>query len=136
MAAADENIPHDISEPGPSRDNIPADIHQSAPSETDGQMLTGSAGSGTSLHDPSVSITTESELSDDDNENVSHIYDSNITEYDNMYSTDYGTYDNRNHFQSGNAQSKECPGRGASLQQVHEQTTAYAGVGAECRRAV
>ncbi|KAF6019254.1 hypothetical protein EB796_022457 [Bugula neritina] len=92
MAAADENIPHDISEPGPSRDNIPADIHQSASSETDGQMLTGSAGS------------------DDDNENVSHIYDSNITEYDNMYSTDYGTYDNRNHFQS-----------------------AYAGVGAECR---
>lgn len=44
---------------------------------------------------PPGESATESEISDDDNENVSHVYDSNITDYDNMYSTDYGTYDNR-----------------------------------------
>ncbi|XP_067935647.1 uncharacterized protein [Watersipora subatra] len=46
---------------------------------------------------PAESITGSemSELSDDDNENVHHVYDANGTDYDNMYSTDYGTYDNR-----------------------------------------
>ena len=46
---------------------------------------------------PAESMTESelSEISDDDNENVGHVYDPNITDYDNMYSTDYGTYDNR-----------------------------------------
>lgn len=46
---------------------------------------------------PAESMTESemSEVSDDDNENVKHVYDTNVTDYDNMYSTDYGTYDNR-----------------------------------------
>ena len=59
---------------------------------------------------PPVESCTESELSeisDDDNENVGRIYDMSATDYDNMYSTDYGTYEKNSHMMLPNKQTKE-----------------------------
>lgn len=59
---------------------------------------------------PPVESCTESELSeisDDDNVNVGRVYDMSATDYDNMYSTDYGTYEKNSHMMLPNKHTKE-----------------------------